>query len=48
MRRWINKIEENWVKIAADDDDFNPLPSLSQLIQLKQNQTTISYDHYFP
>jgi len=47
MRLYINKIEENWVKIAADNADFKPLPFLLQLIQQKKDQTTIRSDHYF-
>jgi hypothetical protein len=47
MRRCLNKIEENWVKIAADNADFKPLPSLLQLIQRKKDQTTIHSNHYF-
>jgi hypothetical protein len=47
MRRWINKIDENWEKIAADIADFKLLPSLLQLIQRKKDQTTIRSDYYF-
>jgi hypothetical protein len=47
MRRWINKIDENWGKIAANNADFKPLPSLLLLIQRKKYQTTIRPDHYF-
>jgi hypothetical protein len=46
MRRWIKKIDENLEKIATNNDDFKPLPSLLQLIQRKKDQMAMRSDHY--